>query len=310
MMSRSSRGWHRLVELCNQVWRRNQIANARRFAYPPGMHRRSFEPVVENLEPRLLLSGGNPFDPLVETDHGIDVAIMATAEPPVGDAGVIGASLSGAVGDIIAIDLTDLVASDQYRLIGAQLAGGDWALDVQAHGADFRLVHNGDELARLISSESLGGDPFISTGRLYLAPALADGLSDDTEGPAFGFQGVLRLALEAGEPVSPVAIELEITIGAGASDSGPNVPLATGESAVLRAQQRLNYLADQYPALGLTAVELTGSPDVPTQTALSTFQAAVGLTADGVLGAQTADYLTSYPSDPSTLSADMMAASA
>ncbi|NLF31546.1 MAG: LEPR-XLL domain-containing protein, partial [Planctomycetes bacterium] len=297
-MSRSSHAWRRLVNLYALVFRRNRIANALRFSYRGGV---PFSPAprVENLEPRLLLSAADPTETLAPP---VEVHLADTAVTGLDDDDL---ALAGGVGDVVGIDVSDAVASEQYRLVGAHLEGEGWVLDLQPHGGDIRLVHDGDVIATLITPESLGGAPFAASGRIYLAPSIADGLAGDASADDLGFQGVIRLSLEAGESGSAAPIDVTVTVGAGAADSGPNVPVQSGEAAILRAQQRLNYLAAAYPGLGLTELTLSGVLDTSTRAALQAFQTAAGLTADGVLGEQTADHLASYPDAPVALSDTM-----
>jgi len=126
-MSRCARAWKRLVYLYDLVLRSNGMANAERFAFPSRLHRASAGALVEQLEPRLMLSGNDLLtdlgvlgNTLLSGDDGSGVVLplgtgfSGLSEP-------VGMCIGGRTGDVAAIDLTELAPSDQYRLIGAQL---------------------------------------------------------------------------------------------------------------------------------------------------------------------------------------------
>ncbi|MGL4513804.1 MAG: hypothetical protein ACRCT8_11995 [Lacipirellulaceae bacterium] len=198
-------------------------------------------------------------------------------------AGAADFDLYGRSGDAIAIDLASLPGIAPGSTFGSP------ALTTTGHS--------------LLTSDTLGGEAFASSGRLWVFPNPARNTAalGDANAAARGFQGVLAGSVLVNGAATSFAVTVQPGYsGAGEGSVGQSLERFNGTANnplfVAQQQQRLRYFG--FVAQGGGAVPATGSFTAATDQAARTFQGAFlgGLnttqaSADGIIGPTTAGWL-------------------
>lgn len=183
----------------------------------------------------------------------------------------------GRTGDIIPLDLKAAHPGDTsfgiigWDLLRANPSGSDLRLDVDRNAlrGDEHLTRAGETISYVLFSDRVEGttgnpgEPFDSSGRLFLAPPTQSMLAQDQSAGERGFQGTMRLWYRVGE--SPVGVVSQ-THAAGVISQFNGAASAAEKIALLQTRLIPNLTGAPVPSLSPTSQvvyrEITGSGDI------------------------------------------------
>ncbi len=169
----------------------------------------------------------------------------------------------GRTGDIVKMDIGSMVAGSSFDLSGVSISGGGSTLTKVVEGGTGALLWQdggSNTVLRAVLSDRAeeAGDPFTSTGRVYIVPSIESSLVDDADAVSEGFQGSLDLTFDYVDG-GPQSTTVTLDINAGVSGTGDSaITINPTVLDTMRIQHRLNFLGWRHSAAG-DLLDITGS---------------------------------------------------